>query len=83
MADHYEAAVDYCARAVQARDALQDLYAQPTRDAREVASLNGDLGDAMKLAEVHALLAIAQRLDDLSRSIESGGGVDLVGLMRP
>lgn len=82
MADHYEASVNYCALAVEARDRLTTLYEQPTRDPREVASLNGDLGDAMKLAEIHAALAIVQQLREVAHAIESAGGVDLVGLMR-
>ena len=82
MADHYEASVDYCARVLETRDALNDLYADPNRDSREVASLHGDLGDALKLAEVHATLAVVQQLREVAHAIENAGGLDVVGLMR-
>lgn len=67
MADHFSSAVDYISEALAARDHLTDLYGIPAtdRDPRQVASLNGELGDALKLAEIHALLNIGQQLEDL------------------
>lgn len=72
MADHFASAVDYIGDALEARDHLTDLYQIPPtdRDARQVASLNGVLGDALKLAEVHALLEIGQQLRDVRAAIE-------------
>lgn len=65
MADHYELSREHVEDALSARAHLTDLYQAPERDGRLVAALNGELGDALKLAEVHALLAIAQGLQSL------------------
>jgi hypothetical protein len=79
MADHCGSSVDYISEALAARDHLTDLYSIPPaeRDPREVASLNGELGDALKLAEIHALLEIGQQLRDVRASIESSRSVRL------
>lgn len=50
-------------RAVQAnRDTLRNLYRDPNRNPQLVARLNADLGDGLKLAEIHATLAVADEL---------------------
>lgn len=71
MTDHYSASVDHVEVVHAVRDDLQHLYRMPPeqRDAREVARLNHQLGDSMKLAEVHALLSVAQGLTDIYHAI--------------
>jgi hypothetical protein len=73
MADHFGSSVDYISEALEARDHLTDLYGitPQDRDPRQVASLNGQLGDALKLAEIHALLNIGQQLQDVRSAIEA------------
>lgn len=64
MTDHRAAAENHIAAHRAAREHLREAYASPAgHDPRLVARLNGDLGDALKLAEVHATLAIAQQLN--------------------
>lgn len=72
MTDHYAASVDLLESVHDARAHLQDVYALPAeeRDARVVARLNAQLGDALKLADVHATLAVAQCLEDVRAAIE-------------
>lgn len=69
MADHKGQARECIADAEGIRAHLDDLYRVPSgeRDARVVARLNTDLGEALKLAELHALLAISDSIDDLRR----------------
>lgn len=71
MADHYSAALVHVGEAQEARAHLTDLYRFPEHDRRVVASLNADLGEALKLAEIHALLDVGQGLRDLRSSIEA------------
>lgn len=46
------------------RDALDDLYATPNHDRRRAASLHDQIRMGLKVAEVNALLAIAEQLAD-------------------
>lgn len=50
--------------AVQAYDErLAELYADGTADPLEVKALNSRIGIGLKLAEIHALIAIAEALE--------------------
>lgn len=62
MTTNHQKALAHISAVKAARDALGDLYRDPNRDARHVARLNSDLGDGLKLAEIHATLAVADEL---------------------
>lgn len=63
--DHYSQALDHINAMLESRQSLRELYRDDDRDNREVARLNHDLGDALKLAEVHATLAVVEAIDNL------------------
>lgn len=72
MTDHRTAAENHISAVHSARDGLRELYRQPQHDSRLVARLNADLGDALKLAEVHATLAVVEQLDHIrARLVEA------------
>lgn len=69
-ADHYAQALDHIAAVHEARESLRELFGRQRRNAgdrnpAEVARLNSDLGDALKLADVHATLAVVEAIDNL------------------
>jgi hypothetical protein len=71
MTDHYSLSVDHVTVVHEVRSDLQDLFRVPpeVRDAREVARLSHQLGDSLKLADIHATLAVAQGLTDIYHAI--------------
>lgn len=71
MADNKTLAREHITEADRIRTHLDDVYRVPSydRDARLVARLNTDLGEALKLAELHSLLAISDSIDDLLRRL--------------
>lgn len=73
--DHYSQALDHIHAVQETRESLREMYREQHRDPRDVARLNGDLGDALKLAAVHADLAIVEAIDNLADVI--------AGVVRP
>lgn len=74
MTNHYEASMRHIDRVTSVRERLRDLYAQSLEldqpaDRNMVGLLHGELGDSLKLAEVHATLAVAQKLEQLGLSL--------------
>lgn len=65
MADHYAKSVDMLDAAKTTRSRIAGELGRPDRDQREINRLANQVRAQVKLAEVHALLAIAQSLDDL------------------
>jgi hypothetical protein len=65
MADHYAASVDQLEKAKATRAKLSGQLGLSDRDQREINRLANQVRAQVKLAEVHALLAIAQGLEDL------------------
>lgn len=71
--DHYEAALGHRATAVATRETLvrlHDQHGDDVRVKRVIASKYDELRQALKLAEIEALLAIGQGLRDLFGAIE-------------
>lgn len=67
MTSHLDSARDAIAAAIAQADALDELYASPSRvPAHQVAAGHDKLRRAIKLAEVHALLHIADQLQRLA-----------------
>lgn len=77
--DHTATALTLVAQVEECQDHLNDLYELPSeeRDGNLVASLHRESGAAMKLAEIHAMLAVAQQLkalrEDRSAWLTAGG----------
>lgn len=75
MADHYLRSVELLDEAAQARKELRDVVNEPpppvpdgalaTQRQRKLERLSSTSSTCIKAAHVHALLSIAQRLDDL------------------
>lgn len=65
MADHYSLSVDQLDGAKVTRSRLAAELGRPDRNPQEVGRLANQVRAQVKLAEVHALLAISQRLDDV------------------
>lgn len=67
MTDHFAVASDLARRVHDDSKQLAVEYAKPVgyRDTDRINQLHGRTGRLMKRAEVHALLALSQRLDDL------------------
>lgn len=65
MTDHYRRARAHLEDVCAAREALAEEYArQPGSRAKVVADLHQRIGHDLKLADVHATLAVAQALQD-------------------
>lgn len=64
--DHYSRSLDHIQAVQETRESLRELYRDPGRDPRDVARLSHDLGDALKLADVHATLAVVEAIDNLA-----------------
>lgn len=60
---HRETALGHLGAVHAAVLALRDEYARPRHDRAAVADLQADIGRGLKIAEVHATLAVAERLD--------------------
>lgn len=72
MADHYAKALEYLDDVEVARADLSDEYADPQlRRASVIASLHQRIGASMKLAHVHAVLALAAAAQDMRTAIEA------------
>lgn len=73
MADHYQAAIEHRATAIETRKQLRALHDQADESGR-VRRLIGQKYDALrhslKLAEIDALLSIGQGLRDVVTAIE-------------
>ena len=75
MTDNYTAAAAHVAAADHARARLLQVYAAPVDPAPHVpAALHQRISFALKRAEVAALLAIAERLEDLVEAIDPEAG---------
>lgn len=68
--DHYSKALDHIHAVHAARECLREMYRDRTRDPQDVARLNHDLGDALKLADVHATLAVVEAIDNLVDALD-------------
>lgn len=62
--DHYSIAVAHLERAKVTRSRISAQLGLPDPDHREVSRLANQERGQVKKAEVHALLAIVQRIDD-------------------
>lgn len=69
LMNHQDLSESHVAAVRAARDALRDLYRNPNRDHAVIARLNADLGDALKLAEVHATLAVVDELRGIRKAL--------------
>lgn len=65
MADHYHRAVDRLLEVDNRQRALTAEYAKPAPSTKRVADHHQAIGLNLKLAAIHAHLAIAQALHDL------------------
>ncbi len=72
MADHYLKALEHLDIAAEARDDLREEYRKPVADVQRLRHLNAVTGRSMKLAEVHALLNLGQRLEEISAALDAG-----------
>jgi hypothetical protein len=68
--NHYDQALDHVAAVHSTREHLRELFRQPDRSPAAVARLSADLGDALKLAGVHAALAEAAQLERIADLLE-------------
>lgn len=64
MADHYRAAVEELDEAAELTNELTVAYGRGA-DRAVIGRLHFEQGDALKRAEIHATLAVAQQLADL------------------
>lgn len=74
MTTHTERSLAHIQAVTDARERLRDVYAEAhQRDERpavaQIAVLHGQIGDGLKLAEVHALLAIGEAVQNLGLSL--------------
>lgn len=70
MTTHSETACDQVAAAVAQSDALDELYSRPDKAAPHlVAAAHDKLRRSIKVAEVHALLAIAAELEKMNQPL--------------
>ncbi|HSX68113.1 hypothetical protein [Nocardioides sp.] len=60
--NHKETAERHIAAVQTHRESLRDLYRDPNRNPQLVARINAELGDGLKLAEIHSTLAVADEL---------------------
>jgi hypothetical protein len=58
-ATHVRASLSHLEAAKVARLALEDAYARRPQDKAEIADLHQSVGFGLKVAEIHALLALA------------------------
>lgn len=64
--EHHTKALRHLEASIVARQYLDDLYARPGEvDKRVVAQLHDQIRMGMKLAEVHATLAVSARLEEI------------------
>lgn len=75
MADHYLKSLENLDIAAEARNDLREEYRKPVPDQQALRHLNAVNGRSLKLAEVHALLAIAQRLEDIGTGIDASAPI--------
>lgn len=68
---HRETALDHLGAVQAAVHALRDEYARPHHDRAAVADLQADIGRGLKIAEVHATLAVAERLDVIANGVDA------------
>ena len=59
----FDKALAFAETAERLTDELADLYAEARRDSQRIAATHQRLGVALKLAEVHAVLAVAEAVD--------------------
>lgn len=60
--DHAETAIDFADEADAYTERLQQLYGADRRDSEEIAQVHQRLRTSIKLAEINALLAIADEV---------------------
>lgn len=65
MNSNYETALDHAEAVRAARHSLSDLHASDRPQPHRVAALNQLVSDSLRLAEVHATLAVADELHEL------------------
>lgn len=78
MADHYLKTLEHLDVAAESRDDLREEYRKPVPDPQRLRHLNAVNGRSMKLAEVHALLAIAQQLQEISSALDAEAPIPYV-----
>lgn len=66
MADHYEKATELLTTVEFIKADLTKQFQAEERDPKEIARLSTRLHRTVDEAQTHALLAIAQRIDDLA-----------------
>lgn len=71
MTNHHEAALAHIDNVTTAREQIRDVYANPTAPgaSARLAILNAQCGDSLKLAEVHATLAVMQAVEQLGLAL--------------
>lgn len=81
MTNHIETTLALVGQVEECQDHLADLYEipAPERDARMVARLHDESRTALKLAGVHANLAVAQQIKALRDDLSSRGGRLIAG----
>lgn len=75
MSNHYERSVDLVYEVQQLRDNLGRAYDAPHGTSAVIASLHQEIGAKLKLASIHADLAVAQAVQDLHNLIDQRVGV--------
>lgn len=63
MITHRQKAVRHIEASKAAAAALQDAYAAPRHDRALIADLNADINRGLKIAEIEAVLAVADAIE--------------------
>lgn len=73
MADHYLRSIEHLEELADLRQELREAYAAPRQDRSRIADLHQSIGCAIKLADVHANLAVRQELQEIATSLQFQG----------